>query len=284
MNQNNIKDISNIANKLIKEIIDNIIDKNKDSYGKKERGLYKIFLKLSNYEEEKGSQIIDTSIFENEYSKLKLGNGGSWCRMDSTFSKNYKYVLRKMNGKLTLSWKAEENEMELINDDFKSFPISKGNSITHIKVYGPKKDINDISRNIRSDIKEYFKKHCCVVCGNRDIEIDHKNGLYNDKRVLNPNTQTINDFQPLCRHCNQQKRQSIILTKQTGKRYKATNIPHLIPYGIDFISGTEDYDKNDINAMVGTYWYDPVQFHKNISGKIESLKNEIEMLKNFKEK
>ena len=29
---------------------------------------------------------------------------------------------------------------------------------------------------------------------------------------------------------------------------------------IDFIEGDETFDKNDKNAMVGTYWYDPVRF------------------------
>jgi len=36
-------------------------------------------------------------------------------------------------------------------------------------------------------------------------------------------------------------------------------------FGINFIEGDETFDINDINAMKGTFWYDPVEFMKNIS-------------------
>lgn len=39
---------------------------------------------------------------------------------------------------------------------------------------------------------------------------------------------------------------------------------------IDFISGDETFDTNDPNAMVGTYWYDPVAFMKHIKQTIMS--------------
>lgn len=73
-------------------------------------------------------------------------------------------------------------------------------------------------------------------------------------------TQTFDDFQCLCNHCNLQKRQVSKKTVELGKRYSATNIPMLSIFGVDFTQGDETYDKDDINAMVGTYWYDPVAF------------------------
>lgn len=236
---------------------------------KEEDTKYKLFFKLvdysinSNYE----SRLISVNEFIDNYSSLKFGNGASWCRMDSAFSKKYKYVLRKANGDLTYSWNIEdETESKKIEEDFKDIESKKikGNPTTHIKVYGKKELVKGNNRDIRQDIREYFKNSLCVVCGNSDIEIDHKNGLYNDERVLNIKTQCIEDFQPLCRHCNQQKRQSIIVTKKTGKRYKATNIPQLKIFGIDFTKGNEDFNPNDIDAMVGTYWYDPLDFFKNL--------------------
>ncbi len=236
-----------------------------DKNDKNNNSLYKKFLTLAYdntdnlYNE---SRIVSTEEFKDDYKCLSLGNGGSWCRMDSTFSKKRKYVLRKANGQLTYSWIPTEIEKEKINKDFFFLEVKndKGNSITHIKVYGIKDSNEYLSRYIRPDIREYFKNSKCVVCGNGDIEIDHKNGLYNDKRVLDSKTQVIDDFQPLCRHCNQRKRQSIIVTKNTKKRYKATDIPQMSIWGIDFILGNEEYDENDINAMVGTYWYDPIAF------------------------
>ena len=118
-------------------------------------------------------------------------------------------------------------------------------------------------RPIRLDIRAHHKTTGCVVCGSRsELVIDHKNDLYNDLRVLNIATQTLNDFQCLCNHCNLQKREVAKKTRETGKRYKATNIPSIALYKVDFIKGQEDFDNNDINAMVGTYWYDPIAFTK----------------------
>lgn len=134
--------------------------------------------------------------------------------------------------------------------------------ITALRTIGFNNDVlYGAKRPIRKDIKEYYKNKSCVACGsNSDLVCDHKNDLYNDLRVLNAKTQTIDDFQSLCRHCNLRKRQVSKQTKETGKRYGATNIPS-IPFGIDFISGDETYDENDVDAMKGTYWYDPVAFN-----------------------
>lgn len=89
---------------------------------------------------------------------------------------------------------------------------------------------------------------------------DHKNDLYNNSRVLTLKTQLLSDFQSLCEHCNLQKRQAMKNTKATGIRYSGMNIPCLYPLGIDYISGDGSFDKNDPNAMVGTFWYDPIEF------------------------
>ena len=120
-------------------------------------------------------------------------------------------------------------------------------------------------RPIRKDIHQYHKRQGCVVCGSRsDLVTDHKNDLYNDPRVLCAETQTIEDFQCLCNHCNLQKRQISKKTLETGRRYGATNIPQFAVLGVDFTSGSESFDINDKNAMVGTYWYDPVQFLRDV--------------------
>lgn len=123
------------------------------------------------------------------------------------------------------------------------------------------KELNSNLRPIRKDIDKHYKQSSCVVCGSRsDLITDHKNDLYNDIRVLNTSTQVLDDFQCLCNHCNLQKRQIAKRTKETGKRYGATNIPFLKIFGIDYIEGNEHYDPKDINAMKGTFWYDPIKF------------------------
>jgi hypothetical protein len=125
------------------------------------------------------------------------------------------------------------------------------------------KHLYGAQRPIHNEIDKFYKSQCCVVCGSSsDLVTDHKNDLYNDTRVLDRKTQKKEDFQCLCNHCNLQKRQVSKYTKEQGKRYGATNILSFACYGIDFISGDESFDPNDVNAMVGTYWYDPVEFVK----------------------
>jgi len=121
------------------------------------------------------------------------------------------------------------------------------------------------ARPIRKDIHAHHKAMGCVVCGSRsDLVTDHKNDLYNDVRVLSSSTQTIDDFQCLCNHCNLQKRQVSKTTIETGKRIGATTIRSLAVFGVDFVVGDESFDASDINAMVGTYWYDPVEFMRRL--------------------
>ena len=125
------------------------------------------------------------------------------------------------------------------------------------------------SRPIRKDIHDYHKSRACVVCGSKsDLVTDHKNDLYNDPRVLDKDTQTIDDFQCLCNHCNLQKRQVSKKTLQQGKRIGATSIPSLAIFGVDFTEGDETFNPQDIYAMKGTYWYDPVEFMKQLKNRM----------------
>jgi len=136
------------------------------------------------------------------------------------------------------------------------------------------------NRPIRSDIHAALRDvpgARCVVCGSTSsLVTDHKNDLYNDPRVLNAETQSINDFQVLCTHCNLQKRQVASWTRENGRRYGATQIPSFAGMVIDFTEGDETYDPNNINAMRGTFWYDPVEFMnriKEIMGAAGTLAN-----------
>jgi len=138
-------------------------------------------------------------------------------------------------------------------------------AITALRTNGFSEDyLHGHERPIRKDIHKDVKSSC-VVCGNRSsLVTDHKNDLYNDPRVLNKTTQTVDDFQCLCNHCNLQKRQVSKETTTSGKRVGATTIPSVAVFGVDFIKGDETFDRTDINAMVGTYWYDPVKFMKTL--------------------
>lgn len=223
---------------------------------------FELFKKLSNCNDYVISNIVNVNMFKNEYSSLKLGNGGSWCRFDSKVAKKYKLMTYNEFGKLRCSWEADNYEISKLNNEIKKLGVDfyNKNSILFIKLCGFQ-NLDCINRSVRSDIKNIIQSLPCVHCGTTsNIEVDHKNGLYNDKRVLNINTQRLEDFQPLCKHCNDLKRQTIKEMKNTGIRYPATKIPIIRKLGIKYTQGNENYDINDPNTMIGTYWYDPVDF------------------------
>jgi 5-methylcytosine-specific restriction endonuclease McrA len=228
---------------------------------------YGLFEKLSRYDPKTGtSDIIDTDSFTGEYESLKFGNGSSWSRMDGPAVKRWRYVTVKQNGEITYSWARTAEDEKNVKEDMDAYLKARkleytgGRKIRWMKIY-EKGEERSTSHAIHKDIRAKLAKLPCVACGSfSNIEIDHKNGLYNEPRVLNIHKQEVSDFQPLCKHCNDQKRQTMIDTKKTGKRYSALNIPSLRPLGIAFTIGNETYDPHDIKAMIGTYWYDPVDF------------------------
>ena len=213
---------------------------------------------------------VEKDEFIGEYATLFFKNGGDWCRHE-TFDKTiYKCATMKANGKINFLWSASDIEKEEVTKNFRdNFKILKGNNIKYFKIFGIK--TIDLSHPICKKIKDHYKKMPCVNCGsNSDLQCDHKNGLYNNPRVLDIKTQLLDDFQSLCRHCNDQKRQVEKKIKETGIRYGATNIPSLKILGIDFIEGDETYNCEDINALKGTYWYDPIEFMKQIKIKLSN--------------
>jgi hypothetical protein len=112
------------------------------------------------------------------------------------------------------------------------------------------------SRQINCKIREYFKDKRCVILYTSDIEIDHKNGRYNNPRVNNAKTQTIEDFQALSKSANNAKRQHCKDCKNTGKRFDAKNLG----YKVSYLSGTKKYIESP-NGCVGCYWYDVHAFN-----------------------
>lgn len=256
-----------------------------------------LFKKLANLNEDNGEcRIVDKAEFIGEYIELNFTNGGDWCRRTS-FSKapnNYKIATATGTGRINLLWDADDDEKARVEEYFKehcnfinltnktkdktkdkvkdkakdkkdNIRTRCGVGIKYIRSFGKFVASSDTTRAIRKDILEFYKTQSCVGCGsNAELQCDHKNGLYNDIRVLNLKTQTLDDFQSLCRHCNCQKRQVEKKTRETGKRYGATNIPHMRPFGINYTEGDDTLDINNPNTLRGTYWYDPIAFTKYI--------------------
>ena len=135
-----------------------------------------------------------------------------------------------------------------------------------IGIYVHSKRTNIKKRPINKTIhKQITSGATCVVCGtSSDIVCDHKNDLYNDDRVLDVKTQTLEDFQPLCNHCNLQKRQICKEEELSEKLYSAKQIARYRQYDFEFPWEKKAYDRGLSSCKVDTYWYDPVEFNRKI--------------------
>ena len=201
-----------------------------------------LFLELAKPNSSGISRLVDVGEFVGVYKDLQLVNGGSWCRASSTLAKKYNVEFDKSK--------------------------TSGNSIDSIRLNGFNTQ-SVFNQSIRKDIRDFYKNKKCVmlgVCGkseNTKIEIDHKDGRKNDERISNPNTQELEDFQPLCKAANDIKRQICKRCKETNIRWSAKNILGN-PY--DFYRGDENY--TDELGCVGCYQYDPVAYRKESVKKI----------------
>ena len=138
-------------------------------------------------------------------------------------------------------------------------------SIIGIYVYSKRTNIKK-DRPINPAISTKVKKGAtCVVCGtSSEIVCDHKNDLYNDDRVLDTLTQKLDDFQPLCNHCNLQKRQVCKNEESSKKLYSAKSIARYRQYDFEFPWEKKAYDRNLLSCKADTFWYDPVEFDRKI--------------------
>lgn len=118
---------------------------------------------------------------------------------------------------------------------------------------------NSIKKNkgIREDIRKNLENEPCrVLDTHSNIEIDHKNGRYNNLTDIDIKAQKESDFQPMSKAANDAKRNHCQTCIETGKRYDAKNLG----YKESFIAGDEDTPQ-----CPGCYWYDPHKFNEIIS-------------------
>lgn len=208
------------------------------------------------------TKIISTEEIQSNYPTLYWGGNGvgsRWANQKFNYS-----VLYKNNSKAPRLY--SENESDKIPDGLLADFIKANNNANGIiGIFVHSVRTNTQKRPIRSDIHAEVVRKSCVVCGTHKTVCDHKNDLYNDARVLQTNTQMVSDFQPLCEHCNLQKRQVCRTEEQTGKLYSAKNIETYRSYPFEFPWEKKAFDKNDIHCKIGTYWFDPAEFNRNIN-------------------
>jgi hypothetical protein len=206
------------------------------------------------------TKIISTAEIKNNYKKLYWGGNGvgnRWANKKFNYSVIYPKKITQYSENI------DDKIPKNILDEF----LQKNNSIkSHsiIGIYVHSKKSSTQQHPICKNIKKIIQKMNCVVCGTTETICDHKNDLYNDINVLQTQTQKIIDFQPLCNHCNLQKRQINKREKETNKLYSAKNIQKYKIYPFEFPWEKKAFDVNDIYCKIGTFWYDPVEFENNI--------------------
>lgn len=194
-----------------------------------------LFLELAKPDENGFSRWVLTTEFTGEYERLKLGNGFDFGRKESPLAQ--KYII-ETNKKLT-----------------------SGNGIDAIRLAGFRKE-DPFTQYIRPDIKQKISKQRCVILGTSNPEVDHKNGMKNEGRVMKNEAQELTDFQPLSKAANDAKRQFCKECRMTGIRYDAKKLG----YPMSYYQGVAAHN-NEENACVGCYWYDPIEFKKHLKEK-----------------
>lgn len=193
-----------------------------------------LFIKLAEPNAQGVSRWVSVTEFVGDYKELKLGNGASWCRKESTLAKKY-----------------------IVEFDRSQTPR---NGIDRVRLNGFNN--GNFSQHISAEIKRAIKSQRCVILGTSNPEVDHKNGMKNEARVMRNEDQKLSDFQPLSKAANDAKRQFCKECMRTGIRYDAK----LLGYPMSYYCGGAHHN-NEENACVGCFWYDPIEFRKHLTEK-----------------
>ena len=219
------------------------------------RDIYELVLHATN----NYTKILSVKEIIEQYSELYWGGNGVGDRFAN---KKFNYsVIYKTKHKLYSENDDDTIPPKLLTTFLQNNTIN-GAGIIGIFVHSARTNIQ--TRPIRKDIHKEITSLSCIICGTRTTICDHKNDLYNDARVLTADTQVLTDFQPLCNHCNLQKRQVCKEEVQTERIYSAKNIQRYTIYPFEFPWEKKAFDKTDIECKTGTYWGDPIEFDKKI--------------------
>lgn len=204
------------------------------------------------------TKILSTYDIKNNYKELYWGGNGVG---DRWIKKKFNYsVIYKNKSPFLYSENIEDYIPEDLLKDF--LKKTGGNGIIGIFVHSFR--TNYSKRPISNKIRKQITSMSCVNCGTKNTICDHKNDLYNEKRVLSIESQVITDFQALCNHCNLQKKQINKEEKNLNKIYSAKRIEKYKVYDFEFPWEKKAFDKSDENCKNDTYWFDPIEFQRKI--------------------
>lgn len=190
-----------------------------------------LFLSLAKPNDQGVSRWVNVNEFVGKYSALSFGNGASWARKESTLAKKFIIEFDKS--------------------------LTPGNGIDAIRLNGFNN--GNFSQHIKSEIKKAIKSQRCVILGTSNPEVDHKNGMKNEARVMTISNQKLSDFQPLSKAANDAKRQFCKECKRTKIRFDAKKLG----YPMSYYEGKATHNFEE-DACIGCYWYDPLEFKRHL--------------------
>ena len=158
------------------------------------------FIRLAQPTQEGISRWVSVDEFVGDYSDLVFANGFSWGRRSSGLAKQFVIETKKEKGQ-----------------------------VRYIRLAGFNTSTAHHNHSIRRDITREIAGSPCVILGigtSSDVptEVDHKDGRKTDIRVMNIDTQTPNDFQPLSKVANDAKRQHCKNCLKSGQRFDAKQL------------------------------------------------------------
>ena len=194
-----------------------------------------------------------------KYKKIDWGNNGigdRWANKKFNYTSVYNDKIKTYS----------ENDNDNVPEELiQLFRLEHPNMKGIIGIFVHSKRLKITKRPIKKEIDIVIKQNSCVSCGsNSDIICDHKNDLYNDEKVLDIHTQELSDFQPLCNHCNLQKRQICKDEVKNNRIYSAKNLQKYKIFHYEFPWEKKAFATDDITTKLDTYWYDPIEFNKKI--------------------
>lgn len=191
-----------------------------------------LFEELADIDENGCSRWVSVDEFVGKYQGLQLLNGAGWSRDDGAFGRKYEIERDKSR--------------------------TPGNKTDAIRTVGFAED-ETYSSYIDAKIRKTIQAKRCVVLGTSNPEVDHKNGMKNEDRVMRNENQKLSDFQPLSKAANDAKRQYCKECKATGIRYDAKQLGYPMSY---YVGGATHNFEED--ACIGCYWYDPLEFKRHL--------------------
>lgn len=177
------------------------------------------FLEIANVDDNGYSREVSIEELKKISLDYETRNGCQWARTGTGLLKSYNITRKKRN-----------------------------NKIVSIKLDGKRQLTNhSIPSNV---VKSFTNSRCAILDVGTNIEIDHKNGKYDQL------TYDINDFQPLSKSANDAKRQHCLKCKQTKQRYDARRLG----YKAGWFSGD-----GNTQTCYGCYWNDIKLFNETLS-------------------